>query len=200
LRHRFRSGYIGFQSLSYPIRFRNLRIRQLPSKDQWENLYSTPQDADKWFVSDGKPNAEFLGPVIWTNGNGLLATKEKYRDFELQLYVRHAKHHNGGVIFRQSDAVGAPRRYEIQLHDVEGAHYPTGSLYGFKRSTYPKIEPETWFPVQLVVKDRNCLVRVNGDTVVEYDGLENLEAGSIGLQAHAPGTWTEYKQVRIKRI
>src|SRR5690349_12770231 len=32
LRHRLRRGYLGFESLSYPIRFRNLTIRQLPAK------------------------------------------------------------------------------------------------------------------------------------------------------------------------
>jgi hypothetical protein len=200
LRHRFRRGYLGLESLSYPIRFRHLRVRELPSKDRWQTLYGGVEDADKWYVADGKPDAQFLGEVIYTDGNGFLATREKYRDFELQLYIRHAKHHNGGIIFRNTGHGPGTRRYEIQLHDVEGAHYPTGSLYSFKRATYPKIEPEVWFPFQLIVKDRNCLVRVNGDTVMEYAGLDNLEEGSIALQAHAPGRWTEFKQIQIKRI
>ncbi|MGH9631576.1 MAG: 3-keto-disaccharide hydrolase [Bryobacteraceae bacterium] len=200
LRYRFRRGYLGFQSLSYPIRFRNLRIRDLPSTDTWQDLYRGPEDADRWYVAEGKPDAQFLGEVIYTDGNGFLASREKFRDFELQLYVRHAKHHNGGIIFRSTGHGAGGRRYEIQLHDVEGAHYPTGSLYSFKRASYPKIEPEVWFPFQVVVKDRTCLVRVNGDTVLEYDQLEHLEEGSIELQAHAPGTWTEFKQIKVKRI
>ena len=200
LRHRFRRGHVGFQSLSYPIRFRNLRIRELAPKDRWDTLYGGPKDFDRWFVSSGKPNVQLVGDVIHADGNGQLATKEKFRDFALQLFVRHAKHHNGGVLFRSTGYGQGSRRYEIQLHDVEGAHYPTGSLYSFKRSKYPRIEPEVWYPVQLVVKDRTCLVRVNGDTVLEYDQLENLEEGHIELQAHAPGTWTQYKQVMVKRI
>ena len=96
---------------------------------------------------------------------------------------------------------GVPgRRYEIQLHDVEGAHYPTGSLYGFKRAMYPRIEPEQWWLFQLRVKDTTCLVRVNGDTVLEYDGLELPAAGPIALQAHDPGRWTEYKHIHVRRI
>jgi len=200
LRRRFRRGYLGFESLSYPIRFRNLRVKELPSKEKWEILYGGPADFDKWQVSDGKPNVTVAGDVLHANGNGLLATKETFRDFELQLYVRHAKHHNGGVLFRAADAARKIRPYEIQLHDVEGAHYPTGSLYSYKRANYPKIEPEVWFPFQLMVKDRTCAVRVNGDTVLEYDQLENLTEGPIQLQAHAPGTWTEFKQIMVKRI
>ena len=54
--------------------------------------------------------------------------------------------------------------------------------------------------MQLVVKDRQCLVRINGDTVLEYGELENLEEGAIELQAHAPGKWTEFKQIRVRRL
>jgi hypothetical protein len=50
------------------------------------------------------------------------------------------------------------------------------------------------------VEGRNCLVRINGDTVLEYDRLENLEEGNIELQAHAVGTWTEFKDIRVKRF
>jgi hypothetical protein len=200
LRHRFRRGHLGIESLSYPIRFRNLRVRELASKEKWQTLYGSPEDFEKWFVSSGKPNAQLLGDVIHTDGNGQIATKEKFRDFELQFFVRHAKHHNGGILFRSTGTGQGARRYEIQLHDVEGAHYPTGSLYSYKRAKYPRIAPEVWYPVQLVVKDRNCLVRVNGDTVLEYDQLDNLAEGPIELQAHAPGTWTQFKRVLVKRI
>lgn len=200
LRYRFRRGYLGFESLSYPIRFRALRIKELPAKEKLETLYDKPADFEKWYVSDGKPNVTVAGEVLHADGNGEIATKEKFRDFQLQLFVRHAKHHNGGILFRGGERAGKVRPYEIQLHDVEGAHYPTGSLYSYKRSLYPKIEAEVWFPFQLIVKDRNCLVRVNGDTVLEYDRLENLEEGPIQLQAHAPGTWTEFKQIQVKRI
>jgi hypothetical protein len=43
-------------------------------------------------------------------------------------------------------------------------------------------------------------VRINGDTVCEYDRLENQEEGHIELQAHRPGYWTEFKQIRIKPL
>jgi len=200
LAHRYRSGYLGFESLSYPIQFRNLTIEELPSKEEWSTLYYAPSDMDKWFVSEGKPKFDSLGTVLRGEGIGHLATKEKFRNFELNLYVRHSFHHNSGVLFRTSGEGLKGRHYEIQLHDVEGAHYPTGSLYYFKRAAYPRIEAEKWWPMQLIVKDRNCIVRINGDTVLEYDRLDNLEEGSIELQAHQNGSWQEFKQIKIKRI
>jgi hypothetical protein len=95
---------------------------------------------------------------------------------------------------------GSGPRYEIQLHDVEGAHYPTGSLNGHKRATYLRIEPARWWPFQLRVKDGACVVRVNGDTVLEYAGLDLPAPGPIALQAHGPGRWTEYKHIQVRRL
>jgi hypothetical protein len=202
LRHRLRRGYLGFESLSYPIRFRNIRVRELPAKESWQMLYGGPEDFAKWQVSSGKPIFEPRGAILRGDGNGQLATRETFRDFVLHLYIRGVAHHNGGVMFRSIPPAqgGKGQSYEIQLHDVEGAHYATGSLYSYKRAAYPRIEPEKWFLLQLVAQERRCLVRINGDTVLEYDGLQHLEPGRIELQAHDAGKWIEYKEIKIRPL
>jgi len=200
LRYRLRRGYLGLESLSYPIRFRNLRIKELPAKEHWESLYQTAEDFRKWFVSEGNAKWQPVGGILWVDGVGHLATRTRFQDFELHLYVRHSKHHNGGILFRTAGQGLRGRHYEIQLHDVEGAHYPTGSLYSFKRAVYPRIEPEKWFLVQLIVKGKFCLVRINGENVLEYNELENVQEGCIELQAHQAGRWIEFKHLRVKPI
>src|SRR5262245_18020685 len=197
LRYRLRRGYLGIESLAYPIRFRNLRIKELPDKERWENLYESAEDIKKWEPVEGKATWEPLGEVLRADGLGHLGTIQRYRDFNLQLYIRASQFSNGGVLFR-ADAGSQGRHYEIQLHDVEGAVYPTGSLYGYKRAIYPKIEPEKWYLMQLIAKDKDCIVRINGENVVEYHDLTNLEPGRIVLQAHQAGRWIEYKHIRIK--
>lgn len=199
-RYRLRKGYLGLASLSYPIRFRNLTLEELPAKEKWDLLYDSPASMSGWFVSEGKPHFEALGPVLRGDGSGHIATKDQFRDFELRMYVRAVKDHNSGVLFRTNGEGLKSRHYEIQLHNVEDAHYPTGSLYYFKRSIYPRIEHERWFPFHLRVEGRRCLVRINGETVCEYDELANLDQGHIELQAHRPGYWTEFKDIRIKRL
>lgn len=200
LRHRLRQGYIGFASLSYPVRFRNLSIEELPGREVWQPLYMGPADFDKWYVNDGKPHYEAIGDVLRGDGQGNIGTKEKFKDFELRCYIRSSKEHNSGVMFRSEGKASRGRHYEIQLHNVEDAHYPTGSLYHYKRAVYPRIEPEQWFPFHLIAKGPNCTVRINGDTVLEYAAMDNLEEGIIELQAHRQGYWTEFKQIRIKPL
>ena len=53
---------------------------------------------------------------------------------------------------------------------------------------------------EAVAKGKDCLVRINGEDVVEYHELENLDPGRIMLQAHQNGRWIEYKQIRIKPL
>jgi hypothetical protein len=204
LHDRLRQGFLGLSTLSYPLRFRNLRIRELPSREKWETLFETDSDMDKWFVSESNQRApaqfRARNGVIWADGLGHLATKKQYRDFELQLYIRHARHHNGGVLFRTAGkGLADPRHYEIQLHDVEDAHFPTGSLYYHQRSVYPRIEPEKWYLMQVIAKGRECMVRVDGQTIMMYDKLENIGEGHIELQAHQAGRWTEFKRIRAKK-
>lgn len=198
LRHRLRDGYIGFESLSYPIRFRNISIETLPSKLHWDHLYRGPADLAQW-VPHEKAKWETLGEALRADGLGYLATRKQYRDFEFQCYIRHSKHSNGGILFRCGPEPRDPH-YEIQLHDVEGAVYPTGSLYGYQRARYPRVEPEQWYPFQLIVRYRTCIVRVNGDTVAEYDKLERTGAGPLMLQAHQTGRWIEYKEIRVREL
>jgi hypothetical protein len=201
LRYRLRRGYLGLQSLSYPIRFRNLAVGELPSKEQWEPLFERKSDIANWKISEGKPRAEAIGDILRLEGLGHLASARPYKDFELHTYVRTSRAHNGGIIFRSSGGgARAQRNYEIQLHNVEGAHFPTGSLYHHKRAQYPRIEDERWWLLQLIAKSNTLIVRINGENVLEYDGLENREEGFIELQAHQEGTWCEFKHMRIKQL
>jgi len=202
LRDRLRSGPIGIAAASAPMRFRALRVRELPGRETWRVLYGKPEDLEaNWRPTVGKPVAAAIGGVLRLDGDGLLGTKERFRDFHLQCYVRGCPQHNSGVIFRSAGKGTNPQyAYEIQLHPVPEAHFPTGSLYHFKRAKYPRIEDEKWFLFELRVQGRDCKVRINGETVMEYSFLMRTEAGFIELQAHRPGYWVEFKQIRIQTL
>lgn len=205
LSRRLRRGYLGIVAISYPLRVRNVQIRELPGKEKLETLYEGPADLPKWFISESNKNSpvrfDAYGPVLRGDGLGHLATKEQFRDFDLQMYIRGARQHNGGVLFRSAaKGLTDPRHYEIQLHDVEEAHFPTGSLYHHKRASYPRMADEQWFLFQLLAQGPRCEVRIDGDTVLEYADLKDTEPGHIELQAHQAGRWLEFKKVRIRRL
>lgn len=202
LRGRLRRGYLGIAGASAACRFRHLRVKELAGVTPMVTLYEDAADyATNWAVSEGKPVIATLGKVLRAEGTGHFRTKEKFRDFALQLYVRAAPQHNSGILFR-STGRGEPneKHYEIQLHNVEEAHFPTGSLYHLKRAKYVRVPDGQWFLVQLTVKDSAAEVRVDGEIVMQYEALDNLESGYIELQAHRTGYWTEFKHIRLRRL
>ena len=199
LKYRLRRGFLGIESLSYPLRYRNFKITRLPAKESAQLLYSGPADMTNWFPTE-KASWETLGEVLRADGLGYLISKQQYQDFAFECYVRASKNSNGGILFRGGNEATDPR-YEIQIHDVEGAVYPTGSLYGIERAKpYPRIFPEEWFLFQLYVQGKHCVVRVNGETVVNCKKLERTSPGTILIQAHQKGSWIEYKGLRIRKL
>ncbi len=115
------------------------------------------------------------------------------------LYARETLDHNGGILFRTEGKGLSGRHYEIQQQPVEDAHYPTGSLYNYKRAVYPKIEIGEWYLLQLRVEGPRCIVRINGEDILNYADLDYTGEGHIELQAHRPIRWGEFKHVWIKR-
>ncbi len=195
LKYRLRSGHLGIESLSYPLRYRNFKIARLSGKERWDGL----SDLSRWVPTEAA-SWESLGDVLRADGLGYLVSKEQYRDFAFQCFVRASRFSNGGILFRGGEDGRAPH-YEIQIHDVEGAVYPTGSLYGIERAKpYPRVLPEQWFLFQLFVQGRRCVVRIEGETVVNHDTLTRTDAGTLLIQAHQKGSWIEYKDLRVSRL
>lgn len=202
LRDRLRAGHLGIVAASTPCRFRNFEITELPGSLEWITLYDRPACLEaNWFVSEGKPEFAAIGPVLRSGALGHLATKRKFRNFELELYVRGMAQHNSGILFRSSGRGNPePKHYEIQLHSAPEAHFPTGSLYHYKRAKYPRIQDEQWYLFQMRVLEQTVMVRVNGETVMEYGGLSILDEGHIELQAHRRGYWTEFQRIRVRPL
>ncbi|MDZ7639139.1 MAG: family 16 glycoside hydrolase [Bryobacterales bacterium] len=143
LARRLRQGSIGLEGLGYPLKFHNLQIEELPSTDRWTVLWQPAEDIAKhWMITDNSERAPVrfvgYGPVLWCDGSGNLGTKQMFDDFELQLYIRGPQHHNSGVDFPlDGETTAIAGKYEVQVHNVPEAHYPTGWLYHYKRAPVP---------------------------------------------------------------
>lgn len=205
LKYRWRHGYIGLQDMGYQCWYRNIRIKELPSKEKWTVLFDGTS-MDGWHVEDD-PTRDDLGRWEFADGviRGLdgttyMVTDGEWKDFELQCYVRTKKNANGGIFIRWKQ-LPRDRGNEIQIENIPDSNNPTGSVYGLVRAVQaPFIEDKTWFPMQIIVKDKTVIVRVNGETVARYDDLQIVREGHIALQMHSTGSWIEWKDIRIKEL
>ncbi len=216
LRWRLRNGYIAFTAMGAPFSLRNLRIKELPSKEEWTYLLDTIPGIDNkdrwvplekgkdlggwnilrgasWWVRDG---------VLKATGDGYLITDEEWEDFELFTYVRTTPLANGGMFFRWKGLDTKDRAYEIQIMSNPEGNNPTGSIYSYVRNPNLHVDPGgEWFPMQIFVKGKRIFTRVDGvDGVYSDERTEFVRSGRISLQMHRRGAQIEWKGLKIKRL
>ncbi|MBN2325793.1 MAG: DUF1080 domain-containing protein [Candidatus Omnitrophica bacterium] len=200
LKYRLRRGYIGIQDVGYQAWFRNIRIKELAYKDEWISLFNG-KDFDGWYeegqgalwsVRDGVIHAE--------DSTSYMVTQDEFEDFEFHCYVRTSPNANGGIFYRWKELKGGDRGNEVQIENVPDSPHPTGSLYNVVRAVQPRFRDEEWFLMQILVKGSHIVIRVNGETTVDYDQLSIVRPGHIALQMHHHNKWVEWKDLKIKLI
>lgn len=200
LKYRLRKGYLGIQDVNYNTWFRNIRIRELPSKIEWTSLFNGT-NLDGWYMEGEGSTFEAQNGVLHARGNGAyLVSEGEFEDFELHTYIRTAPNANGGIFFRWNTLQGGDRGNEIQIEDVPDSPHPTGSLYNIARADFRGTIPGEWYLMQIRVEGRHCMVRVNGETLVDYDNLTIIRPGHISLQMHFDGKWVEWKDIKIREL
>ena len=144
----------------------------------------------------------------------------KFRDFELKVDVLAKNNSNGGIYFHTAyQEQGWPLKgFEVQVNNTF-ARDPrkSGSLYGVLDNLVPPAEDDQWFTEHIVVRGKSVKIYVDGHLVTnwvqpdDWDGLRplpngrgqnfperRLDAGTIALQGHDPGSVVLYKNIRLK--
>ena len=134
------------------------------------------------------------GEVNWRIENGaivadrgevaLLRSTSQFSNFVLRLEFRGDRNTNSGVFIRTSPQ---PRSPELDCYEINIAPpsnpFPTGSLVGRQRAEKETVtDPLEWQAMEIAAVDRQLVVRINGDVVLEYEDENWLGRGYIGLQ------------------
>jgi len=143
---------------------------------------------------------------------------ERFKNFELEATVRGEPGSNSGIFFHTDFAVRDQFKhlangYEVQLNSSPTEVRKTGSLYAVVDLDKSPVDETQWFKVNLTVKGKQIVVRLNGQVVVDYTEPEQLvrppdrvgrklnpAGGAIALQAHDPGSTFYFKDIRIRPL
>jgi hypothetical protein len=173
LRYKLRSGYIGLDTLSYPLRFRNIRIRELAPTTTWQpSIPRRIRPVSKWTITESNERSparfEAMGRVLRSDGLGNFTTKRSTA-------TSPSRCMSAASCITTAACSSAPT---AGANDTKSSFttwkkptIPPARLYYFARAKYPRIEPEQWFLYQMWVKDRSLVIRINGETILEYDRL-----------------------------
>ncbi len=136
-----------------------------------------------------------------------------FRDFDLKLDVMAKAHSNGGVyVLTQYQASGFPTQgFEIQVNNSHTDRIRTGSLYHVVDLSYVPAQDDEWFPMEIRVEGQTITVWVKGNQVLQwtqppdwngaYDTPgRTIAPGTFAFQAHDPGSYTYYTNIRVKPL
>lgn len=171
---------------------------------------------DGWRVSENPGAWKIVNGAFLANGdrshNYYVGPLQPFKDFELRLDVMTAPGANGGVyVHTKFQDTGWPwGGYEIQVNNSQADWRRTGSVYSVKDVRETAAKDNQWWDYRIRVKGDTIQIFVDGKMVNEFkeetgrkpgkDFERKLNSGTIALQAHDPGSFVYYKNIRIKSL
>ncbi len=205
-------GYLGFRVTTGSLQIEQVSLLPtLPASERYATL-----DANGGFDRTGVGEAKVAdeaGMITLRGGPGYLATKESFSDFVLSIDARAQANTNSGVFFRCIPGENL-NGYESQIHNgfVDGDRGQpedcgTGGIFRRVNARRVVADHDQWFRKVIMVCGGQISVWVNGYQVTDWSDQrppnENprrgrrLEAGTIMLQAHDPGTHVDFKNLAV---
>ena len=86
------------------------------------------------------------------------------------------------------------------------AFVKNGSLWGVVKSDNTFAKDNEWYTLEVIVKGKDIVTKVNGKTVVNYTEPEGVTAdrrigkGSFAIQAHDPKSEARFRNIMVKEL
>lgn len=183
---------------------------------EWIELFNG-KNLDGWKVSENTTSFKVENGEIKVAGPRAHAFYEgevgnhDFKNFELIVEVKTLPKANSGIFFHTAyQENGWPNKgYEVQVNQSHTDWRKTGSLYSFNDVKDVYVNDGEWYTEHIIVKGDQVIVKVNGETVMEYiesedknrpenAGEKKIDRGTIALQAHDLGSVIYFRSVKIK--
>lgn len=183
---------------------------------EWIELFNG-ENLDGWKVSENPGSFTVEDGVIKVAGPrghafyvGEVGNHE-FRNFEVMVELKTMPKANSGIFIHTAyQENGWPNKgYEIQVNQSHSDWRKTGSVYSFQDVKETFVQDGEWYTEHVIVKGDQITVKINGETINEYDesevrtgdlGDKKLSSGTIALQAHDPESVIYYRSVKIKLL
>jgi len=167
--------------------------------DGWDCIPN--EMASHWKAENGEllgENPDQEASIIWTTGT--------YGDFEVELdYITLSKDYDTGIFLR-----GMSHQVQIGISrslqkDMTGCIYaPIDEQGGYPGQT-DKVEEfhkvGEWNHLKVIIQGKRIQTILNGEPFVDYEGINIVDEGPIGLQLHGGVHMAvKFKNIRIREI
>ncbi|WP_339732776.1 DUF1080 domain-containing protein [uncultured Gimesia sp.] len=178
------------------------------TEEGWISLFNG-KDLTGWQIAEEGPWEVKDGTIIVTGERSHLFTDKEFKNFEFKADVKTTPGSNSGIFFHTKfQEKGWPTQgYESQVNVTHKDPVKTGSVYNRVKLFKTPAKDNEWWTQHIIVKGRNVVIKINGETVVDYTEPEGAkgspslgEKGSFALQAHDPKSVVYYKNIRVKPL
>ncbi len=173
-----------------------------------EGWKPSEENAENWKVEDG--NIVSQGERSHLFYTGELAP---LKNFHFKAEVMTTPGSNAGLYFHTKyQAEGWPKfGYECQVNVSHKDPKKTSSLYGVDNVDDPGVKDNEWYTQEIIVEGRHIVLKVNGNTMVDFTEPEGQEAfskdferklgeGTFAIQAHDPDSKCYFRNLRVKKL
>ena len=192
--------------------FRNIKIRELPRREQEVSLFNGTDltgwevyGTEKWYVENGELVCE-SGP---DKQYGYLATRAYYDDFDFSVEFKQEADGNSGVFIRSFiEPVAMVNGWQVEVapkgNDTGGIYesYGRGWLVQIPDEKESILKEGEWNSLRILVKGDNVKTYLNGEEMVDLtDEKIGAAQGRIALQIHdGGGIKVRWRNMRLQTL
>jgi hypothetical protein len=188
----------------------------MADEGQWQSLFNG-MSLDGWDAADLSECFTVRDGVIVAGGGPLArlsyvgpVNNHDFKNFELKIEVMTRPGSNGGVFFHTGPQKEFLKKgYEAQVCNSCSDNRKTGSLLVVEDHAASPVKDNEWFEYHVLVTGKRIVLKVNGQTTVDYTEPPNpqrpetweqrvLSHGLIALQAHDADSTVFYRNIRVK--
>lgn len=176
------------------------------AEDGWVSLFNG-KDLTGWKASEkGEFKAED-GMIVVRGKKAHLFTDKEFKNFDFKCEIMTEPGSNSGFYIHTKYMEDWPTQgYEVQVNCSHGDPVRNGSLYNVVKNYVPYAKDNEWYTLEVIVKGKNIVTKVNGTVVVDYTepegvtGTRKLGKGSFAIQAHDPKSVVKYRNLMVKEL
>ena len=173
------------------------------TSEGWVSLFDG-KTLSGWTTADGTPgNWVVKDGAITCSGNAshLFSPRGDYKNFRFKAEVMINDGGNSGQYFRTQKGPGFPKGYEAQINSTHRDPVKTGSLYNHVPVKKILVPPDTWFTQEVEAVGNHIIIKVNGETTVDYkDPKNSFTSGHFAFQFHDPTCKVKIRKIEVKEL